>query len=127
MSNTPDNLLYTKEHEWVEVLSDTTVRFGITDYAQGSLGDIVFVALPAVGDTITAGVSCGEVESTKSVSEIYAPVTGVVTEVNEKVETSPELINKDSYKTGWLIAVEISGDISQFSLLSAGDYLQLIQ
>jgi glycine cleavage system H protein len=91
------------------------------------LGDIVFVALPAVGDTITAGVSCGEVESTKSVSEIYAPVTGVVTEVNEKVETSPELINKDSYKTGWLIAVEISGDISQFSLLSAGDYLQLIQ
>jgi glycine cleavage system H protein len=127
MSNTPDNLFYTKEHEWVEVLSDTTVRFGITDYAQGSLGDIVFVALPAVGDTITAGVSCGEVESTKSVSEIYAPVTGVVTEVNEKVETSPELINKDSYKTGWLIAVEISGDISQFSLLSAGDYLQLIQ
>lgn len=127
MSNTPDNLLYTKEHEWVEVLSDTTVRFGITDYAQGSLGDIVFVALPAVGDTITAGASCGEVESTKSVSEIYAPVTGVVTEVNEKVETSPELINKDSYKTGWLITVEISGDISQFSLLSAGDYLQLIQ
>jgi glycine cleavage system H protein len=127
MSNTPDNLFYTKEHEWVEVLSDTTVRFGITDYAQGSLGDIVFVALPAVGDTITAGASCGEVESTKSVSEIYAPVTGVVTEVNEKVETSPELINKDSYKTGWLIAVEISGDISQFSLLSADDYLQLIQ
>lgn len=127
MSKTPDNLFYTKEHEWVEVLSDTTVRFGITDYAQGSLGDIVFVALPAVGDTITAGVSCGEVESTKSVSEIYAPVTGVVTEVNEKVETSPELINKDSYKTGWLIAVEISGDISQFSLLSAGDYIQLIQ
>lgn len=127
MSNTPENLHYTKEHEWVEDLGNQKIRFGITDYAQGSLGDIVYVALPAVGDTLTIGTSCGEVESTKSVSEIYAPVTGVVVGVNEKVETTPELINQDCYMSGWLIEVEIASDLSSFSLLTAGDYKDLIQ
>ena len=127
MSNTPENLYYTKEHEWVEDLGEQKIRFGITDYAQGSLGDIVFVALPSVGDSLTTGQSCGEVESTKSVSEIYSPVTGVVIGVNEKVETSPELINQDSYSTGWLIEVEITGDLSQFELLTASEYQSLTQ
>lgn len=127
MSNTPENLHYTKEHEWVEDLGNQKIRFGITDYAQGSLGDIVYVALPAVGDTLTIGTSCGEVESTKSVSEIYAPVTGVVVGVNEKVETTPELINQDCYKSGWLIEVELASDLSSFSLLTSGDYKDLIQ
>lgn len=127
MANTPANLFYTKEHEWVEDLGDQKVRFGITDYAQNSLGDIVFVALPAIGDMISVGQSCGEVESTKSVSEIYAPVTGVVIGVNEKVETSPEIINKDSYTVGWLIDVEVSGSLAEFELLSAEEYQELTQ
>ena len=127
MANTPANLFYTKEHEWVEDLGDQKVRFGITDYAQNSLGDIVFVALPAIGDMISVGQSCGEVESTKSVSEIYAPVTGVVIGVNEKVETSPEIINKDSYTIGWLIDVEVSGSLAEFELLSAEEYQELTQ
>lgn len=127
MANTPANLFYTKEHEWVEDLGDQKVRFGITDYAQNSLGDIVFVALPAIGDMISVGQSCGEVESTKSVSEIYAPVTGVVIGVNEKVETSPEIINKDSYTIGWLIDVEVSGSLAEFDLLSAEEYQELTQ
>lgn len=127
MANTPANLFYTKEHEWVEDLGDQKVRFGITDYAQNSLGDIVFVALPAIGDMISVGQSCGEVESTKSVSEIYAPVTGVVIGVNEKVETSPEIINKDSYTVGWLIEVEVSGSLAEFDLLSAEEYQELTQ
>lgn len=127
MANTPENLFYTKEHEWVEDLGNQKVRFGITDYAQNSLGDIVFVALPAIGDMISVGQSCGEVESTKSVSEIYAPVTGVVVGVNEKVETTPEIINQDSYNLGWLIEVEVSNSLNEFKLLSAEEYQELTQ
>jgi glycine cleavage system H protein len=126
MANTPENLSYTKEHEWVEDLGNQRVRFGITDYAQNSLGDIVFVALPAIGDMVSVGQSCGEVESTKSVSEIYAPVTGVVVGVNEKVETSPEVVNRDCYSLGWLVEVEVSGNLDEFKLLSAEEYQELI-
>ena len=100
---TPDDLTYTAEHEWVRDLGDGVVQFGITDHAQDALGDIVFVTLPKVGVTLTAGEPCGEVESTKSVSEVYAPVSGEVLRCNEAVETAPETLNSDPYGAGWLV------------------------
>jgi glycine cleavage system H protein len=124
MSKVPDNLSYTKEHEWVQVVDANNIRFGITDFAQEALGDIVFVTLPAVGDDIASGESCGEVESTKSVSDIYAPVSGRVSAVNDLVETSPETINQDPYGNGWIAQVEV--DTSSLSgLLSADEYLAI--
>lgn len=114
---------YTKEHEWVEVLSPNRVRFGITDYAQAALGDIVFVTLPAEGSELVAGLACGEVESTKSVSDIYAPVAGTVVSVNSVVETNPETLNQDPYGKGWIAEVEVSNAESAVkSLMSADDY-----
>ena len=95
MSDTPSNLSYTKEHEWVEELGNGKYRIGITDYAQSALGDIVYIQLPKNGSSIAANTVCGEVESTKSVSEIYAPITGKVVLVNEKLESNPEIINTD--------------------------------
>jgi glycine cleavage system H protein len=124
MSKVPDNLSYTKEHEWVQVLDANTIRFGITDFAQEALGDIVFVTLPAVGDDIASGESCGEVESTKSVSDIYAPVSGRVSAVNDLVETSPETINQDPYGNGWIAQVEVETS-SVSGLLSADEYLAI--
>jgi glycine cleavage system H protein len=124
MSKVPDNLSYTKEHEWVQVLDANTIRFGITDFAQEALGDIVFVTLPAVGDDIASGESCGEVESTKSVSDIYAPVSGRVSAVNDLVETSPETINQDPYGIGWIAQVEVETS-SVSGLLSADEYLAI--
>ena len=124
MSKVPDNLSYTKEHEWVQVVDANNIRFGITDFAQEALGDIVFVTLPAAGDDIASGESCGEVESTKSVSDIYAPVSGRVSAVNDLVETSPETINQDPYGNGWIAQVEV--DTSSLSgLLSADEYLAI--
>ena len=121
MANIPDNLQYTKEHEWVQVIDANTIRFGITDFAQSALGDIVFVTLPAIGSEITSGESCGEVESTKSVSDVYAPVSGKVVAVNDSVETSPETINQDPYGNGWIAEVQV--DTSTLAgLLSAADY-----
>jgi glycine cleavage system H protein len=108
MSEVPDDLKYTAEHEWARVESDggtTKVRVGITDYAQAQLGDVVFVDLPAVGDPVTAGTPCGEVESTKSVSELYAPVSGEVVAVNGALEGSPELVNSGPYGDGWMFEV----------------------
>jgi glycine cleavage system H protein len=124
MSKVPDNLSYTKEHEWVQVLDANTIRFGITDFAQEALGDIVFVTLPAVGDDIASGESCGEVESTKSVSDIYAPVSGRVSAVNDLVETSPETINQDPYGNGWIAQVEVETS-SLSGLLSVDEYLAI--
>ena len=124
MSKVPDNLSYTKEHEWVQVLDANTIRFGITDFAQEALGDIVFVTLPAVGDDIASGESCGEVESTKSVSDIYAPVSGRVSAVNDLVETSPETINQDPYGNGWIAQVEVETS-SLSGLLSVEEYLAI--
>jgi glycine cleavage system H protein len=97
-------------------------RIGITDYAQGALGDIVYVQLPKVGDTVVAGSVCGEVESTKSVSEIYAPVSGVIVTVNNELDSKPETINGDPYGSGWLAEIEINGDISAAALLTAAEY-----
>ena len=122
MSSTPENLQYTKEHEWV--LADaSTYMMGITDYAQSALGDIVYVQLPKIGESVTAGTVCGEVESTKSVSEIFAPVTGVVSAINESLSNAPELINSDPYGAGWLMKIEITAPPTE--LLTAGEYASI--
>jgi glycine cleavage system H protein len=123
MFNTPENFTYTKDHEWVLENPDGTVRMGITDYAQSALGDIVYIQLPKIDSTIKGGAVCGEVESTKSVSEIYAPVEGKVVRVNEKLETNPELINSDPYGDGWI--AEISDVVRTEQLLSASEYSTL--
>ncbi|WP_410659735.1 glycine cleavage system protein GcvH [Amycolatopsis sp. lyj-112] len=120
----PQDLKYTKEHEWLRVV-DGVATVGITAFAAESLGDIVFVQLPAVGDTVTAGEVFGEVESTKSVSELYAPVDGEVVEVNEATTDTPEVINSDSYTEGWLLKVRLSGDVP--ALLDAQAYAVLTQ
>jgi len=120
----PQDLKYTKEHEWLNV-ADGVATVGITAFAAESLGDIVFVQLPSVGDTVTAGEVFGEVESTKSVSELYAPVDGEVVEVNEATTDTPELINSDPYAEGWLLKVRLSGDVP--ALLDAQAYAVLTQ
>ena len=122
MSNVPESLRYTKEHEWVQEISPSKFRIGITDYAQAALGDIVYIQLPKIGAEVLANAVCGEVESTKSVSEIYAPITGRVILVNEKLDTNPEVINADPYGTGWIAEIEISTPSLQEELLSAADY-----
>ncbi len=123
MSNSPDHLKYTKEHEWVEEREGGLIRMGITDFAQGALGDIVYIQLPTVGEMLVAGAVCGEVESTKSVSEIYAPVSGKVVAVNSDLDKSPESLNVDPYGAGWIADVEISSTPSD--LLSASEYSEL--
>lgn len=123
MSLIPDDLKYTKEHEWVKESSSTVIRMGITDYAQGALGDIVYVQLPKVGDVVVADKVCGEVESTKSVSEIFSPVSGTVVAINESLESSPEVLNSDPYGAGWLAEIEVSAQPE--GLLSADGYRQI--
>lgn len=118
----PAELSYTAEHEWVLLLEDGTVRVGITDFAQDALGDIVFVALPAPGETVAAGQSFGEVESTKSVSEIYAPVAGTITARNDAVETAPETINEDPYGDGWLVEIQPAAKVTAADFLDSAAY-----
>lgn len=121
MAEVPDDLKYTAEHEWARI-SGSTVRIGITDFAQESLGDVVYVSLPEVGTMITKGEPFGEVESTKSVSELFGPVDGTVTARNDTLDGQPEVINSDPYGAGWIIEVEVA-DTSQFdALLDAGTY-----
>ena len=122
MSSIPDEFSYTKEHEWVSIAS-SICTMGITDYAQAALGDIVYVQLPKVGEAVTAGKVCGEVESTKSVSDIYSPVSGVVVEVNSSLSDSPESINSDPYGKGWLAKIEVKEEPS--ALLTAVEYGQI--
>lgn len=123
MSLIPDALKYTKEHEWVLENSPTVIRMGITDYAQGALGDIVYVQLPKVGDVVVADKVCGEVESTKSVSEIFAPVSGTVIAINDALEANPEFLNSDPYGSGWLADIEVSAVPE--GLLSSDGYRQI--
>ncbi len=124
----PNELRYTAEHEWISEAKDgERVRVGITDYAQGALGDIVFVQLPEVGATVEAGRPVGEVESTKSVSDVYAPVSGVVSARNEALDTAPELINSDPYGEGWMFEVIVEGELDDASLLDATAYAELIK
>lgn len=110
MSEIPAELRYTAEHEWVQRTSEDTVRVGITDFAQDSLGDVVFVQLPEVGTEVTAGESFGEVESTKSVSDLYAPLSATVVAVNAELDAKPELVNSDPYGQGWLLELRAGGD-----------------
>ena len=125
MSSVPAEFKYTKEHEWIQEISATKFRIGITDYAQSALGDIVYIQLPKNGTSVNANSVCGEVESTKSVSEIYAPITGKVVLVNEKLENNPEIINADPYGAGWIAEIEISTDSLKEVLLSAQEYQSL--
>ncbi|GGS94877.1 glycine cleavage system protein GcvH [Nonomuraea spiralis] len=124
MSNIPDDLNYTKEHEWVSGVDDgITVTVGITAFAAEALGDVVFVQLPEVGATVEAGDSVGEVESTKSVSEIYSPVGGEIVEVNQAIVDDPSLANSEPYGDGWMFRVRMEGDPED--LLSAEEYAAL--
>jgi glycine cleavage system H protein len=122
--NIPDDLRYSVEHEWVRA-EGGRVRVGITDYAQDALGDIVYVELPAVGTEVSVGGKLGEVESTKSVSEIYAPVSGTITAVNEGLPDSPERINEDPYGEGWIVELELAGDGGVEALLDPSAYRDL--
>lgn len=123
--NFPENLKYTKDHEWIRI-EGTAGTVGITDFAQGELGDIVFVVLPDVGRKVKQGESFGTIEAVKAVSDIYAPVSGEVTEVNKNLEKTPEAVNKDSYGTGWMIKVKFSNPGELAGLLDAKKYRSLI-
>jgi glycine cleavage system H protein len=118
----PPHLLYPAEHEWVRSADDGTVRIGITSFAQDSLGDVVYVSLPAVGDTVAAGDACGEVESTKSVSDLYAPLAGEVTAVNGSLDATPELVNTDPYGEGWMYELRPSDPAAVDALLDPAAY-----
>ena len=123
--NTPNELRYTKEHEWVKVEKNTAV-IGITDFAQNELGDIVFVELPEVGDEVSLDQPFGSVESVKTVSELYAPVSGTVVAVNEELSDSPELVNESPYETAWMIKVELSNPSEVEQLLTPDAYKEVI-
>ena len=124
--NVPDDLRYTADHEWAR-LEDGKVRIGITDYAQDALGDVVFVELPAPGTAVDAGGSFSEVESTKSVSDIYAPLSGTVVEVNQELADAPQRINEDPYGEGWLVVIEADDASRLDQLLDADAYRALIE
>ncbi|RZQ63737.1 glycine cleavage system protein GcvH [Amycolatopsis suaedae] len=121
----PEELRYTEEHEWVATRDAGSVRVGITEYAQDQLGDVVFVDLPEVGTEVTAGETFGEVESTKSVSELFAPLDGEIVSVNAAVAESPELINSDPYGEGWLVEIRLSDDAAVDGLLDSEAYQRL--
>ena len=121
----PEDLRYTAEHEWVRVVDDARVRIGITDYAQDALGDVVFVSLPETGATVSVGEAFGEVESTKSVSEIYAPVAGEVVARNEALSSRPELVNADPYGEGWIVEIAPSDGDAAAGLLDSAAYEKL--
>ena len=124
--STPDNLRYSSDHEWA-LMEGAVVRVGITDYAQDALGDVVYVELPAVGDRVEQGEAFGEVESTKSVSELFAPVSGVIVEVNDELAGAPQRLNEDPYGDGWICAVAPENSAELDSLLDADAYRTLIE
>jgi glycine cleavage system H protein len=119
--NIPEDLRYSREHEWVR-LTGSVARVGITDFAQDSLGDVVFVQLPDVGLDVVAGASVSEIESTKSVSDVYVPVTGVISAVNEALSEQPELVNQDPYGDGWMLEIEVGDPSEMDGLLDAAAY-----
>ena len=121
--NFPESLKYTKEHEWIRA-EDGAI--GITDFAQGELGDIVYVQLPAVGARLTQGKTFGTIEAVKAVSDLYAPVSGTVTEVNETLANNPEVVNKDPYGNGWMIKISVEGGLPAEGILSVEEYKKLV-
>ena len=127
MSNVPEDLRYTSDHEWVRQEDGGRIRIGITDYAQDALGDVVFVQLPEPGAKVEAGGSFSEVESTKSVSDIYAPVTGTVVDVNNELADAPQRLNEDPYGEGWICVIEPADPAQLDQLLSAADYRGLVE
>jgi len=126
MSNLPEDLLYSEEHEWIKKEGDK-VRIGITDFAQSELGDIVFVELPEEGDDMTAGESFGSVESVKTVSELYAPISGTVVEANEDLDDTPEAVNESPYENAWMVVVELSDESELDKLMTAEQYKAFIE
>ena len=124
MSLVPDNLNYTVEHEWLKVQEDGQARVGITDYAQDSLSDVVFVELPEVGEQFIRGDVMAVAESVKAASDIYAPISGKIVSINEKLEESPELVNESPYEFGWMVLIEPEGDVN--GLLDAVSYRESI-
>jgi glycine cleavage system H protein len=124
--NVPDDRRYTEEHEWVLVGEDGKVRMGISDYAQDALGDVVYVELPATGKTVAKGDPIAEVESTKSVADVYAPVAGTVSASNETLAAEPELVNSDPYGAGWFVEIDVSDATGLEALLAPDAYRALI-
>jgi glycine cleavage system H protein len=124
--NVPEDLRYSEDHEWVRV-DDGKARFGITDYAQDALGDVVFVQVPAVGTVVTKGSSISEVESTKSVSDVYAPVSGTIVEANDALADAPQKLNEDPYGDAWIAVIELSDPSELDHLLDAAAYLKLVE
>ena len=122
----PKELLYTKEHEWI-LSNNNEATIGITDFAQSQLGDIIFLELPEIGDKIIAGEPFGEIEAVKTVSELYSPINGIVTSINENLEDAPDNINSDSYGTGWIIKVEFEDSLESYDLLDNEAYESLIE
>ena len=125
--NVPDALLYSKDHEWAKAEAGDRIRIGITDYAQDALGDVVFVQVPPVGTEVKIGDSFSEVESTKSVSDIYAPISGTVVEANDALGESPQLVNEDPYGEGWLCVIQASDAAQIDELMDAAAYRALIE
>lgn len=123
----PEDLHYTDEHEWIRVTGDSTVQIGITDYAQDQLGDVVYVELPSAGASVAKDDLLVEIESTKSVGEVYAPFAGTIKAVNDAVGESPELINSSPYGDGWLVEIEVDGEITTEGLLDASGYRSLTE
>lgn len=123
----PEELRYTREHEWVRPTDGGVVRVGITDHAQTQLGDVVFVQLPAVGDAVAPGTPVGEVESTKSVSDVFAPVAGEVVARNEALDAEPELVNSDPYGAGWMVDIRLADPADVDGLLDAAAYRELTE
>lgn len=126
--NVPEQLLYSSDHEWVQRQDDTArVKVGITDYAQDALGDVVFVQVPTTGNIVLRGETITEVESTKSVSDIYAPVTGTIVEANDALSENPQLLNEDPYGDGWICVIEVNDIADLDSLMAASDYAATVE
>lgn len=124
MAEYPEDLRYSTDHEWVRPGNESIVRVGVTEFAAEQLGDIVFVQLPEVGESVSAGDACGELESTKSTSDLLAPVSGVIAAANETLSDTPEIINSDPYGDGWLFSVEVSADEEYADLMDADSYAE---
>ena len=121
----PSNLKYTKDHEWVKTEDDNNITLGITDYAQGELGDIIFIELPAVGDIFDKGAVIGTIEAVKTVADIFTPIKGEIVDVNTKIEDSPELLNSAPYDHGWIVKIKAEG-LSEAELLTKDEYKKII-
>ena len=126
MSEIPQDLKYTKDHEWIQLADDGTALIGITDYAQESLGDVTFVELPEAGDSFEGGDTFGVVESVKAASDLYMPIAGEVIEINDALEGEPELVNRSPYKEAWLIKIQLADGANTADLMSADDYRNIV-